>query len=236
MLNRIISSKLKTSRRLVIPRLGVFVVREDGKILFSELMRNDDGVLRAAVVEDRHISEAEAAAIIDRFAFEVRRTLDHRMPYRIEGFGTLQHDDRGMIVFVSSAESIEHRTAEKVKQSAEAANAGSYAENTATGGAEQQPKSRIAFSDEKPRRYAPKRRGGTDIFMIVAVIVALIAIAAIVYGAVRSGARDSEPITSTVETTIEEVPVSEMQPAEEKPATAEKPAPEIKDLSVPSGK
>ena len=48
LLTNIIVEYLKHNKRLVVPRLGAFIVKQsNGVIVFSELMRNDDGVLHS---------------------------------------------------------------------------------------------------------------------------------------------------------------------------------------------
>ena len=105
-------TKLNESRRLVIPELGVFVAREDGRIMFSELMRGDDGVFRSAVASARDIGEAESGRIIERFVADIRHSLEHGMSYRLEGMGLLSRDERGLVVFRSRAEIEQQRAAE----------------------------------------------------------------------------------------------------------------------------
>ena len=69
MLVEIISKYLQSNKRLVVPNLGAFIVKTtENKILFSNLMKGDDGVLRRLLVENG-IKELEAAGLIDRFVF-----------------------------------------------------------------------------------------------------------------------------------------------------------------------
>ena len=47
MLIPVITQYLETHKRLVIPQLGAFIVKEPGRaVLFSELLKRDAGVLR----------------------------------------------------------------------------------------------------------------------------------------------------------------------------------------------
>ena len=72
MLYRTIERYLESHKRLVIPQFGAFVVKTPGEsVLFTELLRRDDGVLRTLLREEG-MSELEAAGEIDRFLFEVR--------------------------------------------------------------------------------------------------------------------------------------------------------------------
>ena len=62
MLIRTISQYLESHKRLVVPQLGTFIVKEPGvSIVFSELLKRDDGTLRRLLI-DGGLSELEAAA------------------------------------------------------------------------------------------------------------------------------------------------------------------------------
>ena len=96
----ILQKYLETNKRLVVPQLGAFLVKERGKsVLFSELMKRDDGVLRGLLCEAGR-SELEAANIIDRFVFEVREAIANGTEYRLAGFGTLKAGPNGTIAFI----------------------------------------------------------------------------------------------------------------------------------------
>ena len=82
MLTDLIAQYLTAHKRLVVPQLGAFIVKEpDHTVLFSELLRRDDGVLRQ-VLRDAGMAELEAAGEIDRFVFEVRHAVEHGGTYR----------------------------------------------------------------------------------------------------------------------------------------------------------
>lgn len=72
------------------PQLGTFIVKvPEGGVVFSELLRRDDGILRGLLVQQGGMNDLEAAGAIDRFVFEVRHALEHEGAYAIEGFGRL---------------------------------------------------------------------------------------------------------------------------------------------------
>ena len=57
----LIAEFLRTHKRLVVPQLGAFIVKAPGgEILFSELFKRDDGVLRGLLTA-AGASEIEAA-------------------------------------------------------------------------------------------------------------------------------------------------------------------------------
>ena len=74
-LNKIIAEYLASNRRLVIPEFGAFVKKESGEVVFSELLRTDDGVL-ASLLTARGLSAMEVAVVVDRYIFEVRHELE----------------------------------------------------------------------------------------------------------------------------------------------------------------
>lgn len=117
MLSKIIIAKLNENHRVVIPGLGVFIMREDGRVLFSELMRDDDGVLRSALVSEHGLGEIEAARMVERFAADIHHSLDHGMSYRLEGLGALSIDERGLAVFKGREEEL-RRVAERSTRAA----------------------------------------------------------------------------------------------------------------------
>ena len=60
------------------PQLGTFVVKvPEGGVVFSELLKRDDGILRGLLVQQGGMNDLEAAGAIDRFVFEVRHALEH---------------------------------------------------------------------------------------------------------------------------------------------------------------
>ena len=96
---RIISQYLETHKRLVVPQLGAFIVKEpEHTVLFSELLKRDDGVLRG-LLQAQGVHELEAAGEIDRFVFEVRHAVEHGAPCPLPGFGTFCPGANGTIAF-----------------------------------------------------------------------------------------------------------------------------------------
>ena len=90
MIIELISKYLESNKRLVVPNLGTFIVKEAGRaVLFSNLIKNDDGVLRSLLVAGG-VSELEAAAAIDRFVFEVNYRLENSGRCSLKGFGELK--------------------------------------------------------------------------------------------------------------------------------------------------
>ena len=151
MIVEIIYNYLQTNKRLVVPNLGAFIVKQgqDGarKVLFSNLIKTDDGVLRALLIQ-KGVSELEAAGVIDRFVFEINHRLDLGNVCALDGFGALKRGANGAMSFVENqgakgevldgnfAERLAERQAMQQKKAAEAA-------------AQQQPVDEMEESDEE---------------------------------------------------------------------------------------
>lgn len=90
---------LESNKRLVVPQLGTFIVKVPGRnVLFSELLRRDDGVLRG-LLQAEGMNELEAAGAVDRFVFEVRHAAQEGREYPMKGLGVLRGGPEGTIVF-----------------------------------------------------------------------------------------------------------------------------------------
>lgn len=106
LLTNIITEYLKHNKRLVVPKLGTFIVKaQGGAILFSNLMRNDDGVLRSLLMA-YGMQELEANGLIDRFVFEVRHATSRGANYTIEEFGDFVPGANNTIAFRQKREKV----------------------------------------------------------------------------------------------------------------------------------
>lgn len=99
MIVELISKYLESNKRLVVPNLGTFIVKEAGRtVLFSNLIKTDDGVLRS-LLEATGVSELEAAGSVDRFVFEVNYRLENTGVCHLGGFGELRSGANGTVQF-----------------------------------------------------------------------------------------------------------------------------------------
>ena len=99
MVIEIIAKYLESNKRLVVPNLGTFIVKVPAQsVLFSNLIKNDDGVLRSLLLQSG-ISELDAAALIDKFVFEVNFRLENSQVCALDGFGVLRTGANGTVAF-----------------------------------------------------------------------------------------------------------------------------------------
>lgn len=206
MLIGIITQYLAEHKRLVVPQLGAFIVKTPGEsVLFSELLRRDDGVLRGLLVA-RGMSDLEAAGVIDRFVFEVRHAAQTGESYDLPGLGRMQGRPDGTLAFVytpgkapaaaaaSPSEAVERGVSPRPSGPARA----SVRESQPAGRTEELPKkitpdpSLKGLRYGKPRKntdaftFVEKREGRRiDKFVVVAIVAVLAAVAAITYGYFR---------------------------------------------------
>ncbi len=88
----IILKYIASGKRIVIPNLGAFLVKQStGEVIFSEFLKQDDGVLRDELVSEG-MKSVEAAGAINRFVFEIRHALRNGESVDLDGIGTLSID------------------------------------------------------------------------------------------------------------------------------------------------
>ena len=208
MLIRTISQYLESHKRLVVPQLGTFIVKEPGvSIVFSELLKRDDGVLRGLLREEG-AGDLEAAGEIDRFVFEVRHAVEHGQEFRLDGFGVLLPGPNGTIAFAYEPQPAEPAAPDAAVSAAEmqAPPAGQKPAKLPYSGPRVSPSAKMnpdpsvrGLRYGKPPKTTaaytyvdrPPRRRRADRFIWVAVIAAAIAVAAIAFGYYRE-ANDKE--------------------------------------------
>lgn len=99
MLIRVIEQYLENHKRLVVPQLGAFLVKEEPRtVVFSELLRRDDGVLQGLLVAEG-MTELAARGEIDRLVYEVRHAVEQGERYFLSSFGEFYAGEQGTIHF-----------------------------------------------------------------------------------------------------------------------------------------
>ncbi len=96
---QLIEQYLETHKRLVVPQLGAFLVKEEPRgVVFSELLRRDDGVLHGLLVE-KGMNDVAARGEIDRFVYEVRHAVEQGERFYLSDFGEFLPGKNGTILF-----------------------------------------------------------------------------------------------------------------------------------------
>lgn len=187
----IIVRYLEANKRLVIPQLGAFIVKSPGRsVIFSELLRRDDGVLRTLLME-HGLSELEAAGSIDRFVFDARHAMKRGEAFVLDGLGAIRYGENETIQFryaphASHADLAAFATAvgkgKKIDEPIVSTSAKVQPEDYVKG-LRYTSKSKI---DDKSYSYANRGRlANIDKFLLLAILAAVLAVSAIVYGYIR---------------------------------------------------
>jgi hypothetical protein len=191
-INSIIAEYLASNRRLVVPNFGAFIVKESGEVVFSELLRTDDGVLTSLLLA-RGLSEMEAAVTIDRYKFNINHELHEYGYCQLDELGTLraEGDDKKLKLYqlqplVRSIDAVDEIVPE-VEIPHDTTTSTPEVATPATEEVESAEKegTDTTTTDAIPKKpyVAPKRkRGGVDFIIVVAIVIVLGAIVAIGYG------------------------------------------------------
>ena len=177
---------LESHRRLVVPQLGTFIVKEPGRsVVFSELLKRDDGVLRG-LLRAEGMGELEAAGEIDRFiAFVYEPQPASESPAQEPAAGKRQPLQPEKVAEAVKTAFTEPRVSTSAKMnpdpSVRGLRYGKPPKNTDA----------YCYVDRVPRRRA-------DRFIWIAVIAALLAVAAIAFGLWRD-AREKQAENEYIE-------------------------------------
>lgn len=98
MVGKIISEYLTGSNRsITIPGFGSFIRRESGDVVFTEILRTDDGTLNKEIQKKLKVTTEKAAIAIDNYVGFIRDELQARKNISIEGLGYMQLGRDGRI-------------------------------------------------------------------------------------------------------------------------------------------
>ncbi len=176
-----IASYLTSHRRITVPGLGTFIVKSEGEsheLLFSEFLKDDDGVLRGEL-KSSGICEIEAAGAIDRLLFEVRHATEAQGgEYILKGLGRLYRDSSGVMLFEADG----NLAMEVVEEQPEATVTNSVSQlfeqlNEQQSEREEQ---QTLFSEEDRKETKKVTQSGRKIYNMLWITVPLIALAALV--------------------------------------------------------
>lgn len=101
MINKIISDCLVSSKRVVVPQFGAFIHKEgDGVVVFVSFLKKDDGVLSSQIRSSLGISQVDADEMIAEYVAEIKRNVEKRGSFLIEGLGFIKGDSNGLYYLV----------------------------------------------------------------------------------------------------------------------------------------
>jgi len=105
MIQKNLKSFVLTNRRLIIPNIGAFLLKETAdkqkQVIFSSFLKYDDGLLRKLLCEQENISEDKAKNAVEEFSQTILDTLNDEKPFFINQLGCLTKDNQGIINFVA---------------------------------------------------------------------------------------------------------------------------------------
>lgn len=84
------------SRRVIIPGMGAFIRKDNGEIIFTDMLRTDDGELVSSVVCTFGISEEKAREIVAHYVSGLKNELKHRGFAEVSGIGVLTVGPQGV--------------------------------------------------------------------------------------------------------------------------------------------
>lgn len=156
------------------------MVNGSQEIIFSQLLRDDDGVLRELLMSSG-LSDIETAATIDRFIFELRHATESAgTEFEMEGLGTMSRDEAGKLIFTPFSKVIEQPVVmdEKVEEPIIEEPAAPTKETI------EEVYKKIEQANAPRQRRAPRRvkSKGVDRVLVLGIVAAVVALAAIAYG------------------------------------------------------
>ena len=171
-------------KKLTVPGFGTFMRKDSGEMIFVDLLRKDDGVLRELVENYGHYSDVEAMALVDRFIFETKNGIEKHGSTPMDGFGTMYIDEKGLYQFDYSSlskQKEENPVLEKL-YSKEKSQTGqiSVEKNIQNPTIKPEPQRVSKKVPSQPRTKGKKSK--PDTLIIVAIVAAAIAILIMIFG------------------------------------------------------
>lgn len=184
------------NKKLTVPGFGTFMRKDSGEIIFVDLLRKDDGVLRGLVEEYGNYSEVEAMALVDRFIFGIKHGIERNGSAAIEGFGTMTLDDKGLYQFDYSAQPAPVREKpvqeslfppkstlqQRPQQPSPAPKPRPAGARPASPQPARRPAQQARPAARPTRKPAKGKPAKIDMWIVIAIVAAVIAIVIIVYG------------------------------------------------------
>lgn len=113
-----IVSLLNTNLRVILPDFGAFIIRqqEPRGVVFNELLRTNDGLLLDYIMKSENVDCDAAQQMLSDYIHHAVHVLDSGSMLAIEGIGSLQKDNNGIITFLPENENLIPEEPEKEQQ------------------------------------------------------------------------------------------------------------------------
>lgn len=201
MIDKFIVQYLADHRRVVVPGFGAFIRdKESGEPVFVELLRHDDGILRALIREKMNVDDDEALRLISNYTARIRKMLAMTGSYPVAELGTLHLASDGKYTFIP----LKTQQA-KITNSCTSEKEISHAADTI--GSDNTARERMRKAENTTQQTAKpdrtKQEGHkkkTDKTLLVAIIAAVIALVALLYGMFST----PDPVALDLETTTQQ--------------------------------
>ena len=86
------------SRRVIVPGCGTLLSRDSGELIFTEMLRTDDGQLVAKIAELENIPSDTARQLVESYGATLRQELSQNGRVTVEGVGLLLRTAAGRYV------------------------------------------------------------------------------------------------------------------------------------------
>lgn len=99
-ISAIIAKYINSETRLIIPEVGTLLRRkESGEVVFTEMLRKNDGVLVNLVVNGLDVSPSKAGEIVGGYVEAIKQELATRKKFILDGVGVLLRRGDGGVDF-----------------------------------------------------------------------------------------------------------------------------------------
>lgn len=216
MIESIIIGYLINNKRIVIPELGAFIKKEaDSSIVFVPFLTQDDGVLKTLIEKNYGVDNEEAGVVVKEYVELAKRHIGQHKQFVLKGIGVLKLDENE-IIYLDSAQIVNQVKAQTTDN---------LARPTPTPTPVQPPKPTFSnnYREQMQAKTTPPHtrpvgtasnsahstqvtpaKGRSDMFIIVAIGAAVIALGALIYGYVSNKGGKLEQPTEQVEDVVVE--------------------------------
>lgn len=103
MLDKILLELLKANNRVIVPKVGAFILKKQGdqtSITFNSILKFDDGLLASHFAKTENLDKTAANVKVKNISDEILKTINDGNQYKISGVGSLYKDANGKLQFI----------------------------------------------------------------------------------------------------------------------------------------